>query len=482
MTVVLSVLLGGLVGGAVFFLQPPQYTAYLQLYVSSPMAENSPSFLSATQLAQDRVKSYTELATSPRVMSEVIAKLDLGLSPAELQERIAASTTTDTVVINLSATDRSAAQSAALANAVGEALRTTVDDLERPLVSGAAAPVAVRVVQPAAEPTTESSTSMKRLLGIGLLMGLAVGVGLALARNALDTSIKSMEQLREVSGAPNLGRIAFDSRVPKRPLIVHEDPRSPRAEEFKQLRTNVQFVDVGNPHKVLIVTSALPGEGKTTTTVNLAIALSAAGSSVLIIEGDLRRPKAADLLGVDRTVGLTSVLAQRVPLQQAIQVWNGGLIDVLASGPVPPNPSELLASRHTGALLGELRQRYDIILVDTPPLLPVTDAAAIAPFTDGVILVCRSEQTNRTQVAAATEALRAVDSPLRGTVLTMVTRSAHRTLPYSRSYKTDLPNNAVDLRDRPPPAARRPSPTPDARGIPVNGTARIASHGQYPPA
>ena len=157
-----------------------------------------------------------------------------------------------------------------------------------------------------------------------MLAGLAVGVGGALARNALDTSVKSPDQLRVVADAPNLGVLAFDAAVPKRPLTVHEDPQSPRSEAFRQLRTNLQFLDVDTPHKVVAVTSSMPREGKTTTLANLAIALGSTGQRVLAIEADLRRPKLADMLGLERSVGLTSVLSGRVPPDHAIQHWSGG--------------------------------------------------------------------------------------------------------------------------------------------------------------
>jgi capsular exopolysaccharide synthesis family protein len=255
-----------------------------------------------------------------------------------------------------------------------------------------------------------------------------------LARNALDISVKSPEQLRDASGAPILGTIAFDSQVPKRPLIVHEDPQSPRSEAFRQLRTNLQFVDVDNPRKVIVVTSSMPGEGKTTTIVNLAIALASAGARVLLIEADLRRPKAADLLGMERTVGLTNVLSGRVRAEQVIQPWGEGALDMMASGPLPPNPSELLASRHMSEMLTELRKHYDVILIDSPPLLPVTDAAAIAPATDGVMLICRFNETSRSEVESATAAVSAVSAPLLGTVFTMVPSSGPRAYAQYNAY------------------------------------------------
>jgi len=297
--------------------------------------------------------------------------------------------------------------------------------------------VVVRVVQPAAEPTA-SSTGLAVTLAFGLLTGLAVGVGAALARNALDTSVKSPQRLREATQAPILGTIAYDPQVPKRPLTLHEDPQSPRSEAFRQLRTNLQFVDVDHPRKAIVVTSSTPGEGKTTTVCNLAIAMAAAGSRILVIEGDMRRPKVADLLGLERSVGLTSILAGQVRVEQAIQRWAGGRFDVLVSGPLPPNPSELLASKHTEVLLEQLREQHDTVLIDSPALLPVTDAAAVASATDGAILVCRFKETSQGQVQAAAEALQAVSAPLLGTVFSMVPASGSGAYAkYNAYYHTD---------------------------------------------
>ena len=439
--VVLGAVLIGLLGSAaVFFLRPPEYTAKLTMYVAAQTGDTTSAAYQGAQLSQQRVTSYVELVSSTRVTREVQRRLNLPGTPQGLSTQITASSALDSVLIDVSVVGTSPEQVARIANSVGEVFTGVVDELERPSAPNAVAPVAVRVVQPAAVPTAPSSTGLPVTLALGLLAGLAVGVGLALARNALDTSVKSPEQLREAAGAPNLGTIAHDPNVPKRPLTVHEDPQSPRSEAFRQLRTNLQFVDVDNPRKVIVVTSSLPTEGKTTTIVNLAIALASAGTRVVVVEADLRRPKVADLLGIERSVGLTSVLSGRVRVDQAVQLWAGGRFDVLASGPLPPNPSELLASQHMKAVLAELRERYDVVLIDTPPLLPVTDAAAVAPATDGAILVCRFKETTRDQVASAAEALQAVSAPLLGTVFTMVPNSGPRAYAqYNAYYRSSEP-------------------------------------------
>lgn len=445
--IIVSAVLVAMIGaGAVWSLRPPEYTAKLTMYVSAQAADTANAAYQGSLLSAQRVSSYVKLVGSTRVSRAVIRDLGLVGTPEAVAGQVSASSAPESVLIEVAVVGGSPEEAAAVADSVGRVFIELVAELERPSAPGDVPPVAVRVVEPATVPTRPSSTGLPVTLVLGLLGGAAVGLGLALARNAMDTSIKSVEQLHNAAGAPNLGTIAYDGKIPKQPLTVHEDPQSPRAEAFRQLRTNLQYVDVDNPRKVIVVTSALPGEGKTTSVCNLAIAMAAAGSAVLVVEADLRRPEMTDLLGLDGSAGLTDILAGRLRSQQVIQPWAGGSFDVLASGPLPPNPSELLASRQMGALLGELRDRYDVVLVDSPPLIPVTDAAAMAPATDGAILVCRFKKTTREQVGRGAAALAAVSVPLLGTVLTMVPRSSSRA--YARY-------NAYYHAERPPTVATR---------------------------
>lgn len=418
--IALGTILGVLAGLAVFLLRPAEYTAETSLYVSAQVGDSPQQAYQGAQLSEQRVKSYNELVTGDRVMSETISQLGLPESPAELAKRVSATSALDSVIINIAATDESADQASKVANTVALVVTRVVGELEQPSAPNGLAPVAVRVVQPAPVPLAPSSAGLPISLTLGLIIGIAFGTGAAFVRNSLDNSIKSAEQLTDATEAPNLGVIVFDADAPAKPLTVQAHRQSARAEGYRQLRTNLQFVDVDNPRKVLVVTSSVPGEGKTTTVANLAIALAAAGSRTLVIEGDLRRPKLSTLFGLDRSIGLTSVLSGRVSFQQAIQPWDGGSFDVLSSGPTPPNPSELLASNQMKTLVATARGQYDIVLIDTPPLLPVTDAAAMSPACDGTIIVCRFNQTVRQQVSVAVQSLRSVSVEPLGSILTMV--------------------------------------------------------------
>jgi succinoglycan biosynthesis transport protein ExoP len=416
LVVALAVVLGAGAALLTFSLRPAQYTATLTMYVVSQGSDSTLSAYQGAQLSQQRVTSYVELVGSRRVAEGVLRQLGQTGDPDDLAEQITASSAVESVLIDVAVEDRDPQRAAVLADAVGDVFSALVDDLERPVQADGRQAVAVRVVQPADVPLEPSSTGLPLTLAIGLVLGLAAGVGVALLRTSLDTSVRSAEQLRRATSAPPLGTIVADPGATTRPLIVHDDPQSPRSEAFRQLRTNLQFVDVDKPPQIVVVTSALPGEGKTTTVANLAVAIGSAGRRVLVVEADLRRPALADAFGLDRAAGLTTVLTGRAELDEVIQPW-GGVVHVLASGPLPPNPSELLASRHARELLEALRERYDLVLIDTPPLLPVTDAAAVAPSTDGVLLVCRYGRTREHQVSAAAAALRSVSVPLLGGVL-----------------------------------------------------------------
>lgn len=423
----------GLLGAVVAVaLLPVKYTSELTLYVVSQNGDSANAAYQGGLLSQDRVQSYVELVDSLRVTRDVVRRMDLDRSAEDLTEGIAVSSAADSALLDVSVTDRDPARAAAVADAIGVSFIGLVDDLERPAAPNVTQAVAVQVVHPATVPVVPSSLSPVVVLGLGMLGGLALGIALAVTRHRLDTSIRSDEHLRETTGAPVLSTIPYERGVPTAPLILQQSPQSPCAEAYRQLRTNLQFVDLDHRNKVIGVTSSVAGEGKTTTVVNLAIALASAGHQVVLVEADLRRPRTADVFGINSAVGLSNVLVGRLSAPDAVQPVLGGLFDVLASGPLPPNPSELLASQQMAAALDRLRARYDVVLVDTPPLLPVTDAAAVAPATDGMILVCRYGRTTRAQVSAAVQVLHSVSGLLFGTVLSMVSRRGPRS--YAGSY------------------------------------------------
>ena len=404
--------------GVVTLLSPKVYQAQTQFFVAITNQSSNTStnqILSGSQFTLERVSSYTAIATSARVLQPVIDQLHLGESASELASRVSAVSPPNSVLINLTVTDSSPAQAAIVCNAVAAQFSSVVETLETPIGSSSA-PVKVTVVDEATPQTTPVSPRPKINLVLGLLVGLAVGIGLALVREILDTRVNGPQDLQRATDATPLGVVVYDPEGATRPLAAL-DHASPRSEAFRTIRTNLQFVDVDNVPRVVVITSAVPEEGKTTTACNLAIAMAQSGLKVCLVEGDLRRPRVAEYLGIDGTVGLANVLAGQVPLREALVYWPPGSLHALPSGTVPPNPSEMLGSKHMMSVIGDLRTHFDAVIIDAPPLLLVTDGSILSAASDGAIVIVRHGKTTREQLDRAVESLAQVDARLLGTVL-----------------------------------------------------------------
>ncbi|MCW2544144.1 MAG: Protein-tyrosine kinase [Frankiales bacterium] len=456
-----------------------QYTAKVTLFVSAQdrSSNDISSAYTGGLFTQQRVKSYVSVIQSVRTAELVKQDLNLPERADKIADRITAKAPVDTVLINVAVTDFDAARAQRIANSLGSVFPTEVEEIERP-TSGGPSPVRVTMVQSADLPVHPTSPRPKINLLLGLLVGLGVGVGAAVLRDTLDTSVKNSEQARDILGAPVLGSINFDSDATKQPLVVISAPASTRAEAFRQLRTNLQFVDIEHPLRSVAFTSSIPGEGKSTTTCNLAITLTQAGLSVILVEGDLRRPRIAHYMGLEGAVGLTSVLLGRTSLEDALQPWGEGQLQVLASGPLPPNPSELLGSQGMQDLLRELEDRVDIVLIDAPPLLPVTDAAVLGTLTSGLVMLIRSNTTRREQLAQAVNTVHAVGGIILGAVMNMVPARDRESYSYGYTY---APMNATGKGRKPSGLqaplleGRRPSEDvlPHLRDSGLPGPARV---------
>jgi capsular exopolysaccharide synthesis family protein len=398
----------------------PTYTARAQVYVSVRTGGTTSDLLQGSNFTVRQVKSYTDLVTTPLVLTPVIENLDLPTTPDELAKSITASSPLDTSLINISATHEDPQVASDIANATAESLSTNVTALEKP--TDGESPVQISTVRIASAPLEPSAPNAKLNVALGLLVGLALGFGIAVLRQVLDTRIRTVEDIRAVTQASVMTVMTHDDDAVQHPLIVQSNPHSPRAEAFRRLRTNLQFLDVADRLESIVVTSALPSEGKSTVAINLAITLADAGSRVALVDADLRRPSVAEYMGIEGRVGLTTVLIGQAKLEHVIQPWGGGNLHVLPSGQVPPNPSEMVGSHAMGWVLGELVKEFDVVVVDAPPLLPVTDAAILARLAGGALVVAGANRLHRAELSEALEGLDAVGARVLGLVLNHLAR------------------------------------------------------------
>lgn len=414
--VIASALIGLIVAGLFSLTLSRTYTARTQLFVAIQSSGSVTELQQGNSFSQARVLSYVKTAVTPAVLQPAIDSLGLNTTPGELAKHIQASSDVNTVLITISSSDPSPVQAAAIAQAVADSLVKAVDSLEKSGEKGVS-PVRLSVVTPATAPTSPSAPNVGLNLAVGLLGGLAIGLAAALLRTLLDTKIRGENDVRRVTSAAILGGIAYDENAKKSPLLTQIASQSPRAESFRQIRTNLQFAHVSNKSRTILVTSSLPGEGKSTTATNMAIAMSQAGQRVALVDADLRRPMVGDYLGLDRNAGLTTALVGQVPIEDLMQPWAGGNLHVLTSGQIPPNPSELLGSDAMSELIELLEGHFDAVIIDAPPLLPVTDAAVLAQKVGGVVLVIGSQSVTSQDVTKSLASLEMVNADLLGLII-----------------------------------------------------------------
>ena len=399
----------------------PEYQAETRLYVSVRTGEASIGDLQqGTSYARQAVTSYVDIVSTSIVMDKVSEDLGDVLTPADISSRVSASSPSNSVLIDISATDADPELAAEIANTTAMVFSNVVtNQLEKPS-EGSPARVQIDVVQPAQVPASPVSPNVPRNLALGVLLGLMLGLAAAVLRSVLDVRVNSKSDVAHITDTPILGGIIRDPKASERPLIVQDDPRSPRAEAFRQLRTNLQFLRVeGNPHS-FVITSAGASEGKSTTAANLAIALAETSASVCLVDGDLRKPRVAELFGIEGGVGLTDVIIGRVALGEAVQEWGNNRLFLLPSGHRPPNPSELLGSKEMATLLKELTSSFDYVIVDAPPVLMVTDAALISKSVGGTLMVVAAGRTRKPEFESALQSLDNIDARLLGIILTMI--------------------------------------------------------------
>jgi polysaccharide biosynthesis transport protein len=475
---------------ALSLLQPTLYTSASRIMAVSQSPSLSVVVGTNIDLSKPDERELQTLASfvvTPEIAQRAAAQLGWKDTPASLLENVSAEADPNADVITVSAQRSDPKQAAQLVNAFSEQFvqwrketqqrsfdeavalvdkqiaaatpgsierqalidRRSQLDVYKALLTGG-----LNIGEAATPSSTPSSPKPKRDGALALMAGLVLGVGLAFVRESLDVKLHSAEEIAAATTLPMIAAIPEFRKNEKSPdkLVVLDDPRGPTAEAFRFLRTNLEFVDLNNDVKVVMVTSPLPGQGKSTTIANLAVALLRAGKKVTVVEGDLRRPSLHRFFKIANARGVTNVVAGSASLDDAVQVLTfhdpglaittpkgrsvvqplrgGGSLPgdlklkLLSSGPLPPNPGEIVGSRQLAAVLDTLRGESDYVLVDAPPMFAVGDAAALAARVDGIIVILRLDQTTADTIKEVEDFFTRVSARPLGVVITGVPRGA----------------------------------------------------------
>lgn len=411
----------------------PIYSAQTELFVAAESSAGTPQEqLEASDFSQDRVKSYVQVVDSELVLQPVIDELELDTSVASLAGKVSATVPTDTVIIAVGVSDASPQQAATIADAVAASFKTAAAQLEDAETSNTT--VTITVFQTASVPSESVAPNKKLIIGLGLLLGLSIGFAVAVFRDLWDKRVRREIDVTAVTDLPVIGRIPLENDPRTPAVLAGAAMHGVRAEAFRQLRTNLQFLNVDREIESYVVTSSRQGEGKTTTAINLALTLADAGQKVCLVDADLRQPRTSEYLDLEDDVGLAGLLIGAIPLIDALQPWGDTGLDVLTAGRLPPNPSELLGSQAMQDLLLELEERYDHVVIDSPPLLAVTDAAILARHAAGVLVVVSLERrgvVTRPQLSRTLEDLASVQARVLGIVMNRMPTKGPDSIPIS---------------------------------------------------
>ncbi|NPD03927.1 polysaccharide biosynthesis tyrosine autokinase [Nocardioides sp. zg-1308] len=386
-----------------------------------------------SQLAEDKATLYAFLVSTMPVAEQVVEDLGLDVPPEAIAGRFSASVDATVNALTVSAIGSTPEEARDLANAVVDAVVVVAQEIETGEANPKEAPL-TRIVplQPAQLPGAPFTPDYRNAAMKGAIGGLGLAYAVLIGRRLIDRRIRSAKHVEEATGAAVLGIIPQEESLGRAHRGVRGD-LGRAAESFRQLRTNLRFVDVDNEPRRIVVTSALAGEGKSTVAANVARLVAQAGTPVLLVDADLRRPTLATTFEIDGAVGLTQALAGDVDVRDVIVDSGMANLSLLAAGRIPPNPSELLGSLRMKQFIDDLSHDY-LVILDAPPLLPVTDAGLLSAFCDGALLVQAAGKTQIEQSQQCRRILDQVGSRLLGVVLNKAPVKGAAAIAYGGGY------------------------------------------------
>ena len=438
LAVVLTTVVGVLVAAGWAAIQTPLYQATASAYIGTPQDAANSLGVGQSQYAQGFVSTFTSYALWRSTAEAALEEAEVDVTPESVMTQIAVENPEGTAILAITATAASPESAEQLANAWVIGLQHTVDSVDGTGAAGSA-PMNVFLGDSAQASQVPVYPDWQTALIIGGVVGLGFGIAFALSRTASDRRIRGGDDLDERLGHAVVGTL---------PLRASEGKRAGRgadtefafSEAMRVLRTNLQFMDVDNPPRTIVVTSPVPGDGKSTVAIELARALAASGSPTVLIDGDLRRPTVAKKTGLPEGAGLSDLLAGRAALSELLhRIPDAPNLQVLTAGTVPPNPSEILGSERMRQLLGQLSADATVIL-DSPPLLPVTDGAVLTHQADGALIVVTAGKTTFDLAGKAFEALANARGRALGVVINQAPTRGADASPYAHAYYTYYSN------------------------------------------
>ena len=461
--VLLSVVVGLGAAGAFDVLQTPRYRAQTRLLVAGAARGNVAAEETSRQVAVARASAYAQLIETEPGVALAAGQSGVG----DQHPSVTAEAEPATPFITVVAEADTAVGAQALASAFRTALPRIVQILEQ--APDSALP-AITVLEPALPPRRPASPLPIRDLPVAALLGLFIGAGAAFLREALDARLRDTDELERIAEATLLG--AVPRQHANKPLPTIHLPRSGRSEAYRHVRTNLEFSGPGGMPRSIAITSAGAGEGKSSLAANLAVAAARAGRDVVVVDADLRKPSQARYFGAESTPGLTELLAGMCSLDAALRPVRDTRVVLLPSGTPPGYPSELIGSAAMAGLIEDLETRFDLVIIDTPPVLPVPDALAVAVHVDGVVVVARMAETRRASLRRAVAAVRAVGADVLGVVGNAAVRHEEQAYGSPGRYGYGRrPEGPVVVLDQLVPAGRRRA---DARAAGSRGR-RVAA-------
>lgn len=434
---VLALIAGG--GGALLVSLgiDPTYASTAQITVNQVQESSGGPTYSSVLGNQSLTTTYARLVTSSKNLDRAAASVTPGVID---ENRVSASAVRDTFLIDIRVTDRDPQRAADVANAVANAFPEYIKDVQLSGVSDGDRQInTVFISEPAEAETTPVSPDIRLNTVLGAFLGLLVAVGGVALFEYLDDRVRTREDV-ELLGIPFLGGILRLGAPSRRfwPRIGSPDAAAVEetfVENFRQVSASLGFSLGATPRKVIVVTSLLPGEGKTTVTSNLAWALSRSARRTLIIDGDLRRPSVHQSFSLPNSAGLTTAVVSNPRAPESVIARVSETLFVMTSGPVPPNPGELLASQRLGALLDAVKESFDVVLIDCPPMAGMADTPLWLARADGAVLVLAHERTRTGTVRRAVAEFTASGVPLLGTVLNFVPEGDRSAYGYAYGYR-----------------------------------------------